>query len=427
MSTTLIEQLEAIVATGEVSRAGLARAAGLHPNSLRKLGSAEWNPTADTLSRLEKLIQRGNTEVLVGPETIINEARNGRMFILVDDEGRENEGDLVIPAQMATPDAINFMARHGRGLICLALGKDRADQLGLEPMTRTNRSRNETAFTVSIEAREGITTGISAADRARTIAVAIDASNGPEAIVSPGHVFPLVARPGGVLVRAGHTEAAVDVARLAGLNPSGVICEVMSEDGTMARLDDLMNFARTHGLKIGTIRDLIAYRLKKDHLVERVATCPFQAIGGGAWHAHVFRDKASGEEQLALIHGTLDPSRPVLVRMHSLDLFADVLGEKGPKSDLLHSAMRMIEELGSGVVVMLHAAAPGSLSRSIDLRAGKPAEIGDAVRGYGTGAQILAALGIHDMILLSNSRHSPVGLSGYGLAIVEERPIKQEQ
>src|SRR4051794_2310397 len=424
MSTTLIEQLEAIIATGEVSRAGLARAAGLHPNSLRKVGQSDWNPTADTLTRLEKLIQRGNTEVLVGTEAIINEARNGRMFILVDDEGRENEGDLVIPAQMATPDAINFMARHGRGLICLALGKDRADQLGLEPMTRTNRSRNETAFTVSIEAREGITTGISAADRARTIAVAIDAANGPEEIVSPGHVFPLVAKPGGVLVRAGHTEAAVDVSRLAGLNPSGVICEILREDGTMARLDDLMDFARAHGLKIGTIRDLIAYRLKKDHLVERVATCPFTADSGRPWQAQVFRDKANGEEQLALIYGTPDPTEPVLVRMHSLDLFADVFGEKGAKSGVLQGAMRMIEEEGAGVVVTLHAAAPGSLSRSIDLRSGKPAEIGDAVRGYGTGAQILAALGIHDMVLLSNSRHAPVGLSGYGLAIVEERPIE---
>src|SRR3954452_16545413 len=272
MSTTLIERIEAIIATGEVSRAGLARAAGLHPNSLRKLGSSEWNPTADTLTRLEKLIHRGTTEVLVGTEAIIDEARNGRMFILVDDESRENEGDLIVPAQMATPDAINFMARHGRGLICLALTKDRADQLGLEPMTRTNRSRNETAFTVSIEAKDGISTGISAADRARTVAVAIDATHGPDEIVSPGHVFPLVARPGGVLARAGHTEAAVDVARLAGLNPSGVICEIMRDDGSMARLDDLMEFALTHGLKIGTIRDLIAYRLKKDHLVERVAT-----------------------------------------------------------------------------------------------------------------------------------------------------------
>ena len=424
MSTTLIEQLEAIVSTGEVSRAGLARAAGLHPNSLRKLGHPDWNPTADTLVRLEKLIQRGSAEVLVGPETIINEARNGRMFILVDDDDRENEGDLVIPAQMATPDSINFMVRHGRGLVCLAVTKERAEQLGLEPMTRTNRSRMETAFTVSIEAREGITTGISAADRARTMAVAIDASNGPDEIVSPGHVFPLVARPGGVLVRAGHTEAAVDVSRLAGLNPSGVICEILREDGTMARLDDLMDFARAHGLKIGTIRDLIAYRLQKDHLVERVATCPFTADSGQQWQAQVFRDKASGEEQLALIYGALDTTGPVLVRMHSLDLFADVFGEKGPKSGLLQGAMRMIEEEGSGVVVTLHAAAQGSLSRSIDHRSGKPAELGDAVRAYGTGAQILAALGIRDMILLSNSRHSPVGLSGYGLAIVEERPIE---
>src|SRR5919107_2091203 len=336
MSSTLIERLEAIVATGEISRAGLARAAGLHPNSLRKLGNPDWNPTADTLTRLEKLIQRGTTDVLVGTEAIINEARNGRMFILVDDESRENEGDLVIPAQMATPDAVNFMARHGRGLICLALTKDRADQLGLEPMTRTNRSRMETAFTVSIEAKEGITTGISAADRARTIAVAIDATYGPEAIVSPGHVFPLIARPGGVLVRAGHTEAAVDVSRLAGLNPSGVICEIMREDGSMARLDDLMDFARVHGLKIGTIRDLIAYRLKKDHLVERVATCPFTANSGLPWQAQVFRDKSSGEEQLALVHGALDTTKPVMVRMHSLDLFADVLGEAGARSGLLH-------------------------------------------------------------------------------------------
>jgi 3,4-dihydroxy 2-butanone 4-phosphate synthase/GTP cyclohydrolase II len=427
MSANLIEQLEEIIATGEISRAGLARAAGLHPNSLRKLGSDEWNPTADTLTRLEKLIQRGNTEVLVGTEAIINEARNGRMFILVDDESRENEGDLVIPGQMATPDAVNFMARHGRGLICLALTKDRADQLGLEPMARTNRSRNETAFTVSIEAREGISTGISAADRARTIAVAIDAAHGPEAIVSPGHVFPLIARPGGVLVRAGHTEAAVDVSRLAGLNPSGVICEIMREDGTMARLDDLMDFARSHGLKIGTIRDLIAYRLKKDHLVERVAITGFKASSGAEWQAQVFRDRSSGEEQLALVHGALDCTKPVLVRMQSLDLFADVLGEASPRSGLLQEAMRRIEEEGSGVVVTLHAASPGSLSRSIDLRAGKPAEAGDAVRGYGTGAQILAALGIHDMILLSTTHHSPVALAGYGLAIVEERAIKGAQ
>jgi 3,4-dihydroxy 2-butanone 4-phosphate synthase/GTP cyclohydrolase II len=425
MSTNLIERLSAVIATGEVSRSGLARAAGLHPNSLRKLGSPDWNPTADTLGRLEKLLQRGNTQVLVGAEAIIDEARNGRMFILVDDDDRENEGDLVVPAQMATPDAINFMARNGRGLICLALTKERVDALGLQPMASTNRSRNTTAFTVSIEAREGISTGISAADRARTVAVAIDATHGPDALVSPGHVFPLVAQPGGVLVRAGHTEAAVDVARLAGLNASGVICEIMREDGTMARLGDLMQFAAAHGLKIGTIRDLIAYRLKKDRMVERVASTAFNSRSGAEWQAHVFRDKATGAEQLAMVHGTLDPETPALVRMHSLDLFADVLGETSQRAGLLPGAMAMIEAEGAGVVVALHAASAGSLSRATDQRSGKPGEPNEALRSYGVGAQILAALGIHDMILLSNTAHSPVALSGYGLAIVEERAIEQ--
>jgi len=424
MSTTLIDRLTAIIETGEVSRAGLARAAGLHPNSLRKLGAPDWNPTADTLKRLEKLISHGRADVLVGAEAIIDEARNGRMFILVDDDDRENEGDLVIPAQMATPDAVNFMARHGRGLICLALTKERADQLRLEPMSRVNSTRLETAFTVSIEAREGVTTGISAADRARTIAVAIDAANGPDAIVSPGHVFPLVARPGGVLVRAGHTEAAVDVARLAGLNPSGVICEIMREDGSMARLDDLMEFAAAHGLKIGTIRDLIAYRLRRDHMVEEAAETRFTSRRGATWAAKVFRDKASGGEQLALVFGRIDPDSPTLVRMHSLDLFADVLGEQSERSGLLDGAMAMIERQGAGVVVALHAATPGSLSRSADHRSGKP-QSGE-LRDYGIGAQILAALGIHDMILLTNTCHSPVGLSGYGLSIIEERPIPKE-
>jgi len=423
MSSDLMERLNAVIATGEVSRAGLARAAGLHPNSLRKLGSPEWNPTADTLGKLEKLLLAGNVEVMVGPEAIINEARNGRMFILVDDDDRENEGDLVIPAQMATPDAINFMARHGRGLICLALTKDRIDRLGLAPMAAVNGTPMETAFTVSIEAREGVTTGISAADRARTVAVAIDANNGADALVSPGHVFPLVARPGGVLVRAGHTEAAVDVARLAGLNPSGVICEIMGDDGTMARLDQLMEFARVHGLKIGTIRDLIAYRLRRDHMVEQVSETSFTSRSCAAWTAQVFRDRASGDEELALVHGLIRPDAPTLVRMHSIDLFADLLGERGPRNGLLDGAMAMIEAEGSGVIVALHAAAPGSLSRATDLRSGKPSSSSPELRGYGVGAQILAALGVHDMILLTNTRHAPVGLSAYGLAIVEERPI----
>ena len=426
MSSDLMERLNAVISTGEISRAGLARAAGLHPNSLRKLGSSDWNPTADTLGKLEKLLLAGNVEVMVGPEAIIDEARNGRMFILVDDDDRENEGDLIIPAQMATPNAINFMARHGRGLICLALTKNRIDQLGLAPMSAVNGTPMETAFTVSIEAREGGTTGISAADRARTVAVAIDANNGPDALVSPGHVFPLVARPRGVLVRAGHTEAAVDVSRLAGLNPSGVICEIMGDDGTMARLDQLIDFARIHGMKIGTIRDLIAYRLRRDHMVSRVAESVFTSASGAAWTAQVFRDSASGDEELALVHGVIRPDSPTLVRMHSIDLFADLLGERGGRSGLLEGSMAMIEAEGAGVIVALHAAAPGSLSRATDLRSGKPPKAGPELRGYGVGAQILAALGVHDMILLTNTRHAPVGLSAYGLAIVEERPITTE-
>ncbi|HJQ18678.1 MAG TPA: 3,4-dihydroxy-2-butanone-4-phosphate synthase [Allosphingosinicella sp.] len=358
------------------------------------------------------------------PEELIDEARNGRMFILVDDEDRENEGDLIIPAQMATPDAINFMARHGRGLICLALTRQRVEQLGLPLMARHNRTRHETAFTISIEAKEGVTTGISAADRARTISVAIDAAKGIEDIVTPGHVFPLVAKDGGVLVRAGHTEAAVDVARLAGLNPSGVICEIMREDGTMARLNDLVAFAQLHGLKVGTIRDLIAYRLKKDHLVEQIAQADFESRWGGKWTARTFLNKALGTEQIALIKGVIDPSRPTLVRMHALNIFSDAFAEADARSGLLHGAMRIIGEEGSGVIVAINRPMPDALSRTLRARAGETgAEDMDELRDYGAGAQILNALGVHDMILLTNSHHTPVALGGYGLKIVGERPI----
>jgi 3,4-dihydroxy 2-butanone 4-phosphate synthase/GTP cyclohydrolase II len=362
------------------------------------------------------------------PEELIDEARNGRMFILVDDEDRENEGDLVIPAQMATPDAINFMARFGRGLICLAMSKDRVDQLGLPLMARHNATRHETAFTISIEAKEGVTTGISAADRARTISVAIDASKGPEHIVTPGHVFPLVAREGGVLVRAGHTEAAVDISRLAGLNPSGVICEIMREDGTMARMDDLVAFAQLHGLKVGTIRDLIAYRLKKDHLVEQTAEAEFESRWGGSWTVKAFLNKASGSEQVALVKGKIDPSKPTLVRMHALNLFSDALGEADLRGGLLHGAMRIIAEEGSGVIVVINRGVPDPLTQVVRLRSGKlETEDMEALRDYGVGAQILNALGVHDMVLLTNSHHTPVALGGYGLTIVGERPIPVEQ
>ncbi len=363
---------------------------------------------------------------LASPEEIIDEARNGRMFILVDDEDRENEGDLVIAAQMATPDAINFMAIHGRGLICLALTKERVEQLGLELMSRNNGSRHETAFTVSIEAREGVTTGISAADRARTVAVAIDSANGPEQIVSPGHVFPLVARPGGVLVRAGHTEAAVDVARLAGLIPAGVICEVMNNDGSMARLDDLLVLARHHALKIGTIRDLIAYRRRHDHDVVKVSETTFVSRFGGEWRAVSYHNKAVGSRTVALIKGVLATEKPALVRMHQLDLFRDTLGEAVDQTGLLQSAMNIIGDEGNGLIVLINHAQPDALAWNVERRGGVqsrgPADIHE-LRDYGIGAQILAELGVHEMVLLTNTAQAPVALAGYGIRIVGQRPI----
>jgi len=420
MSTETIDRIRTAVAERGISRSGLARAAGLHPNSLRSLDEADWNPTADTLKKLERYLSYSGLSPI---EEIIDEARNGRMFILVDDEDRENEGDLIIPAQMATPDAINFMAKHGRGLICLSLTKERVDQLGLPLMSRNNGTRHETAFTVSIEARDGVTTGISAADRARTVAVAIDSSKGAEHIVTPGHVFPLVAKPGGVLIRAGHTEAAVDVARLAGLNPSGVICEIMNDDGTMARMDSLVEFARSHKLKIGTIRDLIAYRRRHDHLVEKRAETRFTSRWGGDWMMIVFYNKATGTEQTALVKGHIDPEQPTLVRMHMLSPFSDVYGEPGPRADLIPRAMKMIDDEGSGVLVLLNPSSATLYSRSVHVREARDTTAMDELRDYGAGAQILTELGVQDMVLLTNSHHTLIALDGYGLSVVGERPI----
>ena len=374
----------------------------------------------------EPVIGSGRGFALATPEEIVDEARNGRMFILVDDEDRENEGDLVIPAQMATPDAINFMATHGRGLICLALTKERADQLGLEPMSANNLTRHETAFTVSIEAREGVTTGISAADRARTVAVAIDASRGPAHVVSPGHVFPLVARPGGVLVRAGHTEAAVDVARLAGLNPSGVICEVMNDDGSMARLDSLKVLAQRHALKIGTIRDLIAYRRTNDHDIVKISETAFTSHYGGEWRAVSYLNKAAGNKTIALIKGQISGQRPNLVRMHQLELFSDTLGEIGEHTGLLQSAMQIIGEEGRGLIILINQPRTDALTRTVELRGVSGAAQANSqgeLRDYGIGAQILAELGVHEMILLTNTPTTPIALAGYGLSIVAQRPL----
>ena len=421
----LVAKLRSLVEREGLSPSGLARAAGLSGRSLDKLREAGWMPDADAADRLEAYLEkRALGGALATPEEIINEARNGRMYILVDDEDRENEGDLVVPAQMATPDIINFMARHGRGLICLALTRERVESLGLRPMSAQNGTRHETAFTVSIEAREGVTTGISAADRARTVSVAIDASRGPADIVSPGHIFPLAARPGGVLVRAGHTEAAVDVSRLAGLNPSGVICEIMNDDGTMARLDDLIVFARRHGLKIGTIRDLIAYRHRHDHLVVRGSETTFESRWGGTWTALAVRNKATGTEQLVLRKGEIDPEKPTLVRMHVLAPLSDMFGRQGSRQRLLRNAMEAIAAEGAGIVVVLNDVAEVGFSGMFDAMNDRAKLAAfDPLRDYGVGAQILAELGVHDMVLLTNSSHSLVALDGYGLTVVGQRRL----
>ena len=415
MDTSIITRVREIVSSGELTKAGLARASGLHANTLRECTEDGWNPTAETLAKLENFLS-GNDDrpALVGIEEIIDEARNGRMYILVDDEDRENEGDLIIPAQMATPNAVNFMATYGRGLICLALSRSRVEALGLEPMTANNTESMQTAFTISIEAKEGVTTGISAADRARTVSVAIDATKGPGDIVKPGHVFPLTARDGGVLVRAGHTEAAVDISRLAGLNPSGVICEIMNEDGSMARLDDLIGFARKHDLKIGTIRDLIEYRRRNDHLVERVSERTFESDYGGQWKLITYRNTVDGSEALVLQKGHVVNGEPTLVRGHPISVLNDVLGQPGERKRVLQRSMQAVGQHGSGVIVVLRdRPATGSYSEE------------DEIRNVGIGSQILADLKIHDMILLSNSQPNVVAIEGYGLNIVDHMPIPE--
>ncbi len=371
---------------------------------------------------------------LASIEDVVEDARQGRMFILVDDEGRENEGDLVIPAVKANADVVNFMAKHGRGLICLSITRARANVLGLQPMTQKNNSSHQTAFTVSIEAAEGVTTGISAADRAHTIAVAIDATRGPADIVSPGHVFPLIAQDGGVLIRAGHTEAAVDVARLAGLDSSGVICEIMNDDGTMARMPDLFAFAQFHGLKIATIADLISYRRRTEKLVAVVAESKIASRFGGDFKVRIYSNKVSYAEHVAVICGDVSGEAPVLVRVHQHNLLADSLGdmtvgeffrgEARPRGSELENSMRLIAKAGRGVIVLIREPTPTTLSRLIKERQGEEMRKPIAeLRQYGIGAQILLDLGVQHMILLSNSKRNVVGLDGYGITIVEQRPI----
>jgi len=367
-------------------------------------------------------------------EEVIEDARQGRMFILVDDEGRENEGDLVIPAEKTTPEVVNFMAKHGRGLICLSMTRQRVEELGLQPMSQKNQAQHQTAFTVSIEAREGVTTGISAADRAHTIAVAINNNRGSADIVSPGHIFPLVAQDGGVLVRAGHTEAAVDVSRLAGLNPSGVICEIMNDDGTMARMPDLMTFAQEHGLKIATIADLIAYRRRNEKLIELVASSKINSHFGGAFDVRVYANKVTYAEHLAIVRGDVTGEEPVYVRVHQHNLLADSLGdettsiffrgEARSRAGELESALKYIAEKDRGVVVVIREPSQTTLSRFIRERQGQPMSTPMAdLRQYGIGAQILQDLGIKNMILLTNSEHKVVGLEGYGIHLKGQQPF----
>jgi 3,4-dihydroxy 2-butanone 4-phosphate synthase / GTP cyclohydrolase II len=369
----------------------------------------------------EKFFTADLSQYLSSAEDLIEEARNGRMFILVDDEDRENEGDLIVPAQFATPDAINFMARHARGLICLALTQQRVEKLGLPLMSQQNGTRHQTAFTVSIEAREGVTTGISAADRAKTIAVAINPESTRDDITTPGHVFPLLAREGGTLVRAGHTEASVDIARKAGLTPAAVICEIMNDDGTMARLPDLVAFAQHHNLKLGTIADLIAHRRLTERLVRKVEEGTYSHPAGGDWRAVVYANTVEYQEHLVLIKGEVSGTDPIMVRMHAVDLLDDMTGS--PHWIAIHNAMYMIGKAGRGVVVMIREHRPTALAERVRLLAAGTPRPQPELRDYGIGAQILLDLGIKNMILLTNRRRTVIGLEGYGLNIIEQRSI----
>lgn len=376
------------------------------------------------MSVIETRLTEDDRPVLSSTEELIEEARQGRMFILVDDEDRENEGDLVIPASAATPEAINFMARFGRGLICLAIDSPMNERLRLPLMAQQNGTRHQTAFTVSIEARTGVTTGISAADRARTIQVAIDENVDSRDIVTPGHVFPLLARDGGTLVRAGHTEASVDLSRLAGLPAAGVICEIMNDDGTMARMPDLVKFAQLHGLKIGTIADLIAYRRRTETIVERSYRTVLDSHFGGRFEMIVYRNRISGAEHIALVKGDIHDDVPVPVRMHSLNIVKDLLADSrhGPVGSL-EAAMKAVGDEGRGVIVLMRDAQPFSLAERLRAIDDGNDELNGELRDYGIGAQILNDLGVKKMVLLSNTKKTVVGLEGYGLTIVGQRAI----
>ncbi len=358
---------------------------------------------------------------------VIADAKAGKLFILVDDQDRENEGDLCIVAEFATPEAINFMATYGRGLICLALTREKADELSLSLMDRRNESRHSTAFTVSIEAREGVTTGISAHDRSHTIKVAIKSDATMNNITTPGHIFPLVARDGGTLVRAGHTEAIIDIAKAANKNPSGVICEIMNDDGRMARLPDLVAFSKKHSLKIGAIADLIAWRRGNETLISRISETIINSSFGGEWRMMVYQNDITGVEHIALLKGDLLTKEPILVRMHALDMMVDVLAETNQQRAYgeLQKAMTIISKKGRGLIVLLRESNSSSISELIASRVGTEQDKINSpeLRDYGVGAQILGDLDVRDMILLTNSRPNIIALEGYGLTISGWEPI----
>lgn len=367
----------------------------------------------------------------------IEDIVNGKMIILVDDEDRENEGDLMIAAEKVTPEAVNFMARFGRGLICLTLTEDKAEDLHLSPMVTENTSTFNTAFTISIEARCGVTTGISAADRARTILTAIQENTRPQDLARPGHVFPIIARKGGVLVRAGQTEGSVDLARLGGLIPAGVICEIMKDDGTMARMPDLEVFAEKHGLRILTIADIIEYRLQNESLVRRVAETRLPTLYGGEFKAIAYENDVDNHQHLALVKGEINPEEEILVRVHSECLTGDVFGsQRCDCGEQLHAAMRMIEEEGKGVIVYMHQEGRGIgllnklkayelQDQGLDtVQANEVLGFKPDLRDYGVGAQILRDLGVRKMRQMTNNPKKIKGIEGYGLVVTERVPIE---
>ena len=354
-------------------------------------------------------------------EEIIEEARNGKMYILVDDPNRENEGDLIIPAQYANPDSINFMSKYGRGLICLAMTKKRITDLELPLMNPNNKKNDLTAFTVSIEAKEGITTGISASDRAHTISVAINKNNKKEDLVYPGHVFPLMAWDGGVLERAGHTEAAVDISKIARLNPSGVICEIMSDDGSMARLPEIIDFAKRHKLKVGTVSDLIKFRLNKTMIVKQISEREFESEMGTGFLLKVFQNSISGEKHYALVKNINKLKDPTYVRMHKLDVTKDIFEEKNIFGSEIKKAFQLIEKNGSGAIVLINSDMSPNIFKAFNKRKQNSSKL--ELREYGVGAQILSLLQIKKIILLTNSHKRIIALDGFNIDIKEQKII----